>query len=270
MPSIEFKRVDEDMPGIDDEINEIIGFLLSHREYLTPFSRILTNMPLNFVGNPRFTKELESYLTEEFSANEYFFENSFSQVEVKKLISVLTSYFAIYDDYKLQAFIKNNSRYKIQDSSPRGLQKEAFGRLKGYLFERLVCELLAPCYSGVGCLFETGCVIIINGVEVSVIHNCIHRRTMDVAGLNSVHAGKIIECKVSPIRINELAVKYGVLLKSRLESSGFAAVEVGFITAGAKNMVQLKISEQIKNLGISDPGLTAYDMNDIRIFSECS
>lgn len=270
MSNIKFKRVDEDMPGIANETNAVIEFLLSHHDYLIPFSKILTNMPTNFVDNPRFSKELESYLMDEFAANKYIYEKSYELKEVKKLVSMLTSYFSFYDDYYLHVFIKNNSRYRVSNNLPQGLQREAFGRLKGYLFECLVCGLLAPYYSKAGCLFETGCVVFINKKEISVVHNKIHRKTIDVVGIDDSWSGNMLECKVQPFRVDELTVKYSTYLKAELENNGYTKINVGFVTAGSKDMLKFKILQQLNTLNIQDTELLAYDVNDLCIFSNCA
>jgi len=227
-------------------------------------------MPADFIGNPRFTKELEDYLKKDFLANSYLIGDGFCEDEMKKLVSALVSYFAFYDDVEIHAFVKNNSRYKPSKTNPEELQKAAFRRLKGYLFEKIVCEIFALGYREEGCLFETGCVVIIDGVEVTEHYHGIKRRTIDFAGLKSTYDGNMLECKVHPNGITPIAVKYGVRLQSRLRQENISKVAVGFITAGSKNMARLKLAQQFKDLQISDPGLCVYDTNDLSMIADCA
>lgn len=263
MATIEFKHIDEEMPNINDAVLAVIDFLTSHHQYLDPFSRILTNMPLKYVGNPRFSKELETYLAKEFYANEYMIRESFSERDVKILIQNIVSYFAFYDDFQLQSFVKNNSRYPLPKNTPEEAQKAVFKRLKGYLFERLASKIIAGHYSGQMCRFETGCVIIIDGESVTEEYQGISRKTIDIAGLDSDNAGEMLECKVNPNGICEIAVKYSVHLWHELRNNGFAMVNVGFVTAGIKQMAKHKLDEKLHCLMLSDPGLIVYDMKDL-------
>lgn len=96
------------------------------------------------------------------------------------------------------------------------------------------------------------------------------RRTIDIAGLNNIQAGNMLECKVQPFRIDELTVKYSTYLKTKLENAGYSEINVGFVTAGSKDIVQFMILQQLNALNLPDPELIAYDMNDLCIFSNCA
>ena len=265
MKTVRLKKVDEEIPNIQIAADSVVLFLLTHNVYIVPFTKILTNMPTNCVGNPRFLRELEVYLHEEVERNKYYIGDVYAEDDIRMLIRYLTSYFAYYDDGDLQNFLKMNSRYSYDRETPETIQKKAFQRLKGFLFEKLVEAMIRPMYEEKECLFECGCEIEVDGRAIRVQHDGISRKTVDVAGLNSlIESGDMLECKVQPIWINEATVKYMHCLLNELRAAGYRNIRVGFATAGSKAVAQYKLMKALSEIQIKNAELLIYNLSDLR------
>ena len=266
--TVELSKADEAFPNeVEVASKEVILFLMGHGEYIIPFCGVLTNIPQNFIGNVRFMLDLEKYFHDALELNKYYIQSPSADEDTKILIKLLTSYFAFYDDINFQAFIQNNSRFSLSiRESPEELQRKAYARLKGYIFEQLVAEILKVCYLREHCQFERGCIVKIVGTVVQVEHQGDIRKTIDIAGVDTENVScDMVECKVQPMRIDEINVKYVRTLYEKMIKAGYINANVGFLTAGTKESVQLKIAENCKQLNMMDPGLKAYDIRDLQI-----
>lgn len=267
MKTVTLSRIDEAFPeDVEMAVHRVILFLIDHDAYMIPFCGALVNMPHNFVGNVRFMAELEKYFKEVFELNKYRIMAAYVEKEVGELVGLLTSYFAFYDDENLLDFIQRNSRYSTKEHERyEALQMKAFSRLKGYIFEQLVVELLKTCYQRDNCKFESGCSVVIDGTTVQIIHDKITRKTIDAAGIDDGNAScDMVECKVQPFRITEINVKYIQCLYDEMIKAGYIYARAGFVTAGTKAAVQLKMAEILTKLKMNAPDLTIYDMEDLR------
>lgn len=270
MKAVVLKRVDEMFPvDVEEAVRAVVLFLINHDPYIHPFCKTITNMPSNFLGNAKFMIEVEKYFTKSFKLNQYYIGDVYADKDVRYLVGLLTSYFAFYDDTILLDFIQRNSRYSIRKKeNPEELQIKAFARLKGYVFEQLVFEMFKRCYKQSHCKLENGCIVEIDGKIIQIRYGEIPRKTIDIAGLDEGNAScDMIECKVQPIRIDEVVVKYVTHLYEKMRWAGYKSVRAGFVTAGTRESVQLMIAQRFETLRQDDPGLVIYDMEDLRMLT---
>lgn len=267
MKKVVLKRTDEAYPNaVNGAAEAVVSFLLNHDIYVVPFCEILTNIPLNFTGNRKFMYELENYFKTTFKLYRYYIGDDYKENEIKMLVGLLTSYFTFYDDVEFHAFIQRNSRYSNRKKDEtEELQRKAFGCLKGYVFEQLICKLLSASYQENDCMFENGCVVEIDDKIVQVKHDGIPRKTIDFAGIDKrKQSGDFVECKVQPIRIDEVTVKYIKYLYEEMKAAGYINIKTGFVTAGSQEAVRERIAESLGVLMMCDPGITIYDIEKLR------
>lgn len=268
MKKVVLKRIDEPYPdAINDASKAVVSFLMSHDVYMVPFCESITNVPLALVGNLKFMADLEKYCIKSFELKRYYVGPLYNERDVKILVNLLTSYFAFYDDVVFHDFIQRNSRYSIpKRETVEELQSKAFGRLKGFVFEQLVCELLSMVYIKGDCRFESGCTVEIEGEIVQVRHKFLSRKTIDFAGIDEgLQSGDFMECKVQPIRIDEITVKYIVHLYEKMKGAGYINVMSGFVTAGSQEAVLERVAEKLDELGMCNPEITVYDIETLRM-----
>lgn len=140
--------------------------------------------------------------------------------------------------------------------------------LRGRILETIYQDGLSPIYSGRDSIFDYGCKVIINEVEIKYIDGTgnldRNRSTIDIAGYNFINS-EFYELKVRPAGFQDNIIIYLNKLKSKAFANGISEnITVGCVSLEPKTSLknQLKI---IKNkYNVDHEGLKIIGKDEIR------
>lgn len=234
--SIRFEKTDEKIPLIEEPAKEIAEYVLkSDIELFHVFANTLLDChtyKANTFVNDKIVKkiDLQKILYPQIAD------------ELEHLKNLLWEYFICIDDFKLDSLLKTNSSYYKNVST----EQKKLNKIRGVLFEIFVETIIRSRYfKGI---FETGCIVVLNGKKVISYYNGKARTTIDIAAYQE-ERGEFYECKLSPNSLNEESYQYLDLLEKKCSRINGFDYLVGCITLGERlslENMRVQIEENLK------------------------